>query len=136
MMRPCFLSLPFGERRLTPQMDRSPVSRRPPGASAFERNQRLGPIDVDHCVELVGQPAFEVMAQALAFRQINHADGALQERSMESLRHLAVMQREEEGRNARLVKQCFVASFQWQPDALALRGCIPTCRGGDFARMS
>src|SRR5690606_6301113 len=45
---------------------------------AFERFEGRRAIDVEHRVELLREPRAEVVAAALRFRTIDHADGALE----------------------------------------------------------
>src|SRR5207302_562261 len=49
-----------------------------PLAGSFQRLDGASFVYMNHRVELLRQARFEVMAHALGFRQIDHADGALQ----------------------------------------------------------
>src|SRR5437762_282028 len=66
-----------------------------PLAGSLQRLDGTGYIYVDDGVELFRQTRFEVVAHALGFRQIDHADGALQALARERLLHLAVRAREQ-----------------------------------------
>src|SRR5205085_8965178 len=74
-----------------------------PVARALERDQRLRTVDVDDSVELIGQPTLEVVTHSLGLRQVDHPDGALQQRASEYDSDLRIMERKQEGRNSRLV---------------------------------
>src|SRR5207248_2780019 len=49
-----------------------------PLAGSLQRLHGAGFVYMNHRVELLRQTRFEVVAHALGFRQIDHADGALQ----------------------------------------------------------
>src|SRR5690606_28976195 len=84
-------------------------------------------------VELIGKPAFEVMAEALCLRPVDHADSTLKPRLAQSLGKLALTQVEVEAVEAGFVQQLFIAAAQAWPHSLALGRCIPVRGGGDGA---
>src|SRR5205823_2546449 len=60
------------------------LAPRPAGGS-LQRFDRPCLIDVDDCVELVGQPRAKIVAPPLGLRAVDHADRALQPRRAQHL---------------------------------------------------
>src|SRR5438105_14108419 len=97
-----------------------------PLAGSLEGLDGAGFVHMNHRVELLRWARFEVMAHALGFRQIDHADGALQTLARERLLHLAVGTREQyKFPQIRLMKNLLPASQQRGTHAFALGGPAP-----------
>ena len=60
-----------------------------PHRTAFQRLDRPGVVEVDHGVELVGQPRVEVVAEAFGLGPVDDADRALEPRLAQAVRDVA-----------------------------------------------
>src|SRR6266513_1225347 len=78
--------------------------------NALERLDRARLVDVQHGVELIGEPRVEVVASALGFRKVNDSDRALQARFAEKSCERAPPKIEHEARDVDLVEQRFVTA--------------------------
>ena len=91
-------------------------------------------VDVDHGVELRGQPRAKIVARALGVGTVDHADGALEswpgERGRDRLPH-----RKQKRWDAQPVKMRLPRSLERRPHALALDRGTPFARRGDRARI-
>jgi hypothetical protein len=56
-----------------------------PSFAGFQRDQRMGLIDMNHCVELIRHIREKVVAHPFCLRPIDHANGALQARFNQGL---------------------------------------------------
>ena len=90
-------------------------------------------IEVEHGVELIGEPRVEIMADHLGVRPINHADGTLEPFSAKSRRNVVSAQIEIETRKIDIVKQRFVTFEMPRTNSLALGWSIPVRCGRDRA---
>src|SRR6185437_2941972 len=99
-----------------PLLPGGPGLRRLPGCPPrgwLERLDRARLIKVQHRVELTGQARVEVVTHALGLRRVDHANRALETLVMQRVRHVAaVAQSQEEARQARVVKEPLIASFE------------------------
>src|SRR5439155_6202776 len=100
-----------------------------PLARSLERLEGTSFVDVDHRVELLGKRCLEVVAQPLTLRQIDHADRAFEQASVEQLRAL------DDEVASELVESLFPTPGQRGAHALALGLAAPSGCGGDGARI-
>src|SRR5262245_29845470 len=91
-----------------------------PSGRAFQRFERARLVEVDHRVELVGEPGVEVVTQPLRLGPVDDADRALEARTAQVFDRLLGAQMEEKGRNRDLVEEQFVAVGQTRSHPLPL----------------
>src|SRR5204863_610920 len=87
-------------------------------------------------VELARQHRLEVVARELGLRPVDDADRALEARLGEPAAELPLLaQREQEGRDARLVALALVALGVARPHFFHPHGAVPVVGGGDGAAV-
>src|SRR4051794_31632654 len=96
----------------------------------LERTQRLCRIEMHVEIELAGQARTEIVAPALGFGAIDHADGALQPFVGQRRSGIAFADIEPEAPVRTAMQQCLVAARHPGSHTLALARLVPVgCRG-------
>jgi hypothetical protein len=107
-----------------------------PQRISFERLNRAGLVIVQDRIELLGQLRVEIVARSFGAREIDDADGALQQRLLKCKRGrpLASKGQQKIG-NVRRVEERFIAAGQGRPNKFSFRGTVPSGRGRHRAGM-
>src|SRR5438552_15133642 len=92
-------------------------------------------VEMQHGIELIGQPCMEVVAHPFGLRPVDNADRPLESRSAQALHGSATAQTKHETADAQLVKQRFIALRERRAHALAFRGRVPIRSRGHRAMM-
>lgn len=114
--------------RLDPRRERLGDFARRPHWRLLERLDGAGMIDVNDGVELLCEVGVKVVALPLRLRPIDDADRAFEQRTVRSCANGAIVEFQQEPRNADAVEELFVASRKSWADGFALDRRAPVRR--------